>query len=156
MCGWRDDYGRDKLSKLGDRELIRVYRSEMPSPNGKSREELVDMICERRRDRAKAKGDYRRKYQSLVPQVKRLENRLATAEEKVSELKRSLKRAEVERRHAVELAGALLRRMDKMEVDHMEYDTDLYAPLADDDDPLACMVRFGCDDDEEEDEADER
>lgn len=38
----------------------------------------------------------------------------------------------------------------------MDYDTDLYAPLAGDDSPLACMVRFWCDDDEDEEEDDER
>lgn len=35
-----------------------------------------------------------------------------------------------------------------------DHDMDLYAPIADDDNPLACAVPFGRDD-EEEDEEDE-
>lgn len=155
MGGWRDDYGRVELERLGDSELRRVYRAEFPPADGKGRAYMVDAICGRRRDRAKAKGDYRSKYQALVPQVKRLEKRAGDAEARVGELEAELSRAEVERRHAVELADALLRRMDKVKGEHMDYDNDLYAPLADDDDPLACMVRFGCDDDVE-DEDDER
>lgn len=156
MSGWRDDYGRAELERLGDGELRRVYRAEFPPADGKGRAYMVEAICGRRSERQKARGDYRAKYQGLVPQVKRLEKRAGDAEARVGELEAELLRAEVERRHAVELADALIRRMDKMKGEHMDYDTDLYAPLADDDDPLACMVRFGCDDDYGEDEDDGR
>lgn len=114
MPNWRDDHGRVELERLGDRELRRVYRAEFPPVDGKDRAYIIDAICGRRSEHENAKGDYRSKYQGLVPQVKRLEKRAGDAEARVAELETELSRAEVERRHAVELADALLRRMDKM------------------------------------------
>lgn len=146
MCGYRDDYGRANLENLTDSALYRAYGREVaPSRRGRDRAWIIDRIVERRRERSVARGDFRSKYYSARSEVKRDEKRIRELEEK-------LERETVERRHAVELAGALLRRMDKMKGDHMDYDTDLYAPLADDDSPLACMARFGCDDDEDEDD----
>lgn len=153
MPNWRDDHGRVELERLGDRELRRVYRAEFPPVDGKDRAYIIDAICGRRSEREKAKGDYRSKYQGLVPQVKRLEKRAGDAEAKVAELEAELSRAEVERRHAVELADALLLRMDKMrkEIEKMPttYDMDLYAPYADDDHPLACTVPCKVDDEKD-------
>lgn len=150
MCGYRDDYGRAKLEGLTDPALYRVYGREVaPSRRGRDRAWIIDRIMERRRERNAARGDFRSKYYAARSEVKRDEKRIRELEDK-------LEHETVERRHAVELAGALLRRMDKMEREHMDYDTDLYEPLADDDSPLACMVHFGCDDDEDEEEDDGR
>lgn len=101
-----EDYGRAKLDRLADSTLRLVYRNEVaPTPNGKPREWMVDMIVERRRQASCAKGDYRSKFHLAL-------NDLKAAQARVEELSRQLAECEAERRHAVEVRDILLAKLD--------------------------------------------